>query len=398
MKKYAYLLILCILAAAFALTGCKSRAGSSGDKKDGVVDKATVDTTYKVYYLSKDNTRIEGVSKIYTAETPEVLVTECLGSLQTAPEDENLKMTIPDTVQVQESKYDSGNKQADIYFSETYREIPKNEEILVRAAVVKTLTQFDKVIDYVQFYVGGEPLPDSNGNTMIMMNSDFVEDTRADVKHLNQSLVKLYFASTDGTQLASEDVNVHYLKTTSLEKVIVESLISGPISRNLNPTLSSDVKINNDVNVVDGICYVDFNQRFLDRVNEDFALNVYSVVNSLTELPYIEKVQITIDGNTVTGPDANVSLAAPLARNEDIIVKPVDTPPVLENGESTPAAGDETAPDTSAASPETSPDVGATGTDTPPDGGTTGSDASDAPSDGGSTGTDAPDAPPEAGA
>ena len=367
MKKYGYLFILCILTAAFALTGCKSRAGSGSDKKDGVVDKATVDTTYKVYYLNKDNTRIEGVSKIYTAETPEVLVTECLGSLQTAPENENLKMTIPDGVQVLESKYDSGNKQADIYFNEAYSAIPKNEEILVRAAVVKTLTQFDKVIDYVQFFVGGEPLPDSDGKTMIMMNSDFVEDTKADVKHLNQSLIKLYFASTDGTQLAFEDVNVHYLKTTSLEKVIVESLISGPISRNLNPTLSSDVKINNDVNVVDGICYVDFNQRFLDRINDqNFVLNVYSVVNSLTELTYIEKVQITIDGNTVTGPDANISLAVPLVRNEDIIVKPVDTPPVLENGESISAAESEAQSETG-----TPPDTGTPSeSGTPPDTGT----------------------------
>lgn len=388
MKKNRYMLALGLLAVMVILIGC--RAGGSGganDKKDGVVDKAAVDTTYKVYYLNEDNIHIEGVSKIYTAETPEVLMAECLASLKTAPEAEHLKMTIPEGVEVLDNKYDSGNKQADIYFNSAYKDLPKNEEILVRAAVVKTLTQFDKVIDYVQFFVDGEPLRDSDGRTMLMMNSDFVEDTKADVKHLNQSIIKLYFASTDGKQLASEDVNVHYMKSTSLEKVIVESLISGPISKNLNPTLSSDVKINNDVNVVDGICYVDFNQRFLDRLNEqDFALNVFSVVNSLTELRYIDKVQITIDGNKVAGPDANVSLAEPLTRNEDMIVKAVDTPPVLENGETqqetsatpeaeTPGSGD-------GADGSGSPETGTPpGTDAPVgDGsGETSSSGSDAP-------------------
>ena len=116
--------------------------------------------------------------------------------------------------------------------------------------------------------------------------------------------------------------------------MIVESLISGPISQNLNPTLSSDVKLYDDVSVSDGVCYVDFNQRFLDRINEQsFALNVYSVVNSLTELDYISSVQIMIDGEIVEGNDANISLAQPLERNEELIVKSQDTPPVVESSE-----------------------------------------------------------------
>lgn len=332
MSRVKPVVFLFLLAAAF-LVGCRTNSGSAQENgNDGIVDKSVVDTTYKVYYLNKDNVHLEGVPAIYTSETPEQLIEECVKSLKTQPEDESLKMTIPENVSVVDTVYDSVTKQVDIYFDANYSQISKTEEILVRAGVVKTLTQFDGVIDYVQFFVDGSPLTESDGRAMIMMQSDFVENTRADINRLNQETIRLYFASSDGTKLVAEDVYVHYSKTYSLEKVIVESLISGPISKNLNPTMSSDVKLYDDVSVSDGICYIDFNQRFLDRVNDQsFAINVYSVVNSLTELDYISKVQIKIDGEIVAGNDENISLAQPLERNEDLIVKSQDTPPVVES-------------------------------------------------------------------
>ena len=320
------------LIAALILVGCRQSGSLQENGDDGIVDVSVVDTSYKVYYPNEDNIHLEGVSVIYTSETPEQLIDECMKSLRAQPSEEFLKTTIPENVTVSDMVYDPVNKQVDIYFSGSYAQIPKNEEILVRAAVVKTLTQFDGVIDYVQFFVDNAPLTESDGQKMIMMQSDFVDNTRADVKRLNQETIRLYFASSDGTKLVAEDIYVHYYKTSSLEKVIVESLIAGPLSKNLNPTLSSDVKLYDDISVTDGICYVDFNQRFLDRMNEQsFAMNVYSVVNSLTELEEIDKVQIKIDGAIVEGSDDTISLAEPLERNEELIVKPQDTPPVVES-------------------------------------------------------------------
>ena len=89
---------------------------------------------------------------------------------------------------------------------------------------------------------------------------------------------------------------------------------------------------------------MDFNQRFLDRINDQsFAINVYSVVNSLTVLDYIDQVQIMIDGEIVAGNDETISLAAPLSRNEDMIVKPQDTPPVVESSSEAESGKGETA-------------------------------------------------------
>ncbi len=332
--------VVFVLFIILALCACgKDHFSDNSSKGDGVVDKESVDTTYKVYYLNNDGLSIEGVSKIYTAQTPEELVKECLDSLAATPEKQSLKSAIPSDVSVLANIYHTSEKQVDVYFSKSYGDIEKNVEILVRAAIVKTLTQFDGVIDYVQFFVDGQAMTE-NGKTLLMMKSDFVDNTKADVNHLNQSLIRLYFASTDGTQLAYEDVQVHYYKTSPLPKIVVESLISGPISKNLNSTMSSDVKLLN-VEVLDGVCYVDFNQRFLDRVNDQsFALNVYSVVNSLTELEEIDKVQIKIDGDIVRGNDDSLPLNVLLERNDDLVVVPTDTPPVIETSDE--AAAEET--------------------------------------------------------
>ena len=343
MKGIRYILLWLLLGTVF-LAGCKSSSGGSQEKNDGIVERSVVDSAYKVYYLNKDGIHIEGLPMIYTSETAEELIEECISSLKARPEDENLDPAIPEGVQVEDSVYDSVTKQVDLYFSGAYSQIPENKEILVRACVVKTLTQFEGVIDYVQFFVDGTALTEKDGQPMIMMQSDFVDNTMTDVKRLNQETIRLYFASSDGSRLVAEDVYIHYSKSYSLEQVIVESLIAGPISETLNPTLSSDVKLYGDVTVNDGICYVDFNQRFLDRINDQsFAINVYSVVNSLTELDYIDQVQIMIDGEIVAGNDETISLAAPLSRNEDMIVKPQDTPPVVESSSEAESGKGETA-------------------------------------------------------
>lgn len=331
MKKIEYtlwLLLFCLI-----LTGCSKTAGSdSEEKSDGGIEEAVaVDTAYKVFYLSQDKLSIVGETYTFTSATVEERIDECIKQLMAEPGDSDLITTIPSGVEVSKKEYNNVNKQVDIHFTEAYIDIPKNEEILVRAAVVKTLTQFDGLIDYVQFFIGDEAMKEADGRNMIMMNSDFVENTKADIKYLNQETIKLYFASSDGTLLVEEDVYVHYYKTVSVETVIVESIISGPISKTLNSTVSSDTKLNKTVNVVDGICYVDFNQRFLDKINEqDFKINVYSVVNSLIERDNIDQVQILIDGQVVEGNDTSVSLGKPLTKNENLILKTTDDPAVVE--------------------------------------------------------------------
>ena len=74
--------------------------------------------------------------------------------------------------------------------------------------------------------------------------------------------------------------------------------MEGPVQDDLRPVLPKGTVLNK-VTIRDGICYVDFNEKFLEK-QEGITpeVTVYAVVNSLTELSNVYKVQFLINGAT----------------------------------------------------------------------------------------------------
>ena len=103
-----------------------------------------------------------------------------------------------------------------------------------------------------------------------------------------------------------------------MERLAIEQVISGPNTDIAYPTVSKDSKVRS-TNVKDGVCYVDFDNEFLsqpNKVSSDVA--IYSIVNTLTELPNINKVVFSVNGETAfTYMDHAIS--GPFERNLDII-------------------------------------------------------------------------------
>jgi len=78
----------------------------------------------------------------------------------------------------------------------------------------------------------------------------------------------------------------------------MEQLIEGPKRTSAHATIPSSTRLIS-VTVVNGVCYVNLGESFRNQsgtVTEDVLL--YSIVNSLTELPGVTKVQLAINGNT----------------------------------------------------------------------------------------------------
>ena len=74
------------------------------------------------------------------------------------------------------------------------------------------------------------------------------------------------------------------------------------------------------VSVVDGVCYVSLDEAFKNqdyKVNE--AIVIYSIVNSLSELPTISKVQISVNGDTSGVYRDNYKLSDMYDRNMDYV-------------------------------------------------------------------------------
>lgn len=270
------------LAMIFSITGCNREEKKKGE--------------YLIYYLNMDKSKIVAEEYDSTGAEGEALVEELLTRLQSAPDSSKLRQTIPANVIVNSFKINGAYLYVD--FSQEYMELKPEEEILVRASIVRTLAQLGEG-QLIAFTVNSEPLLSHDGTIVGSMSADsFVENPGKQINSSVETTLTLYFANKDGTKLVKETRNVHYNSNTSMEKLIMEQLIEGPKKSGTMSTVPSGTKLIS-VSVVDGVCYVNLSESFKNQnaeVNEEIVL--YSIVNSLTESQTVSQVQISINGST----------------------------------------------------------------------------------------------------
>lgn len=119
--------------------------------------------------------------------------------------------------------------------------------------------------------------------------------------------VMVYYGTLDGAGLVGREINVDLSDAISVEKQIIEALkvSSGD---DTEPTLPSDTYIVS-LSVNDGVCYIEFSREFLSNAVTKTDIAMYSVINSLTSLSYIDNVNIMVEGVT----DNNISEKVQLA-------------------------------------------------------------------------------------
>lgn len=276
--KRALIVILLLMAAL--LTSC------SGNDKDAEKSK----NEYQIYYIDSKSSGIVSEGYLPLGDTKEELVIELLGVLQREPTNMIYKKAIPEGVTIMD--YRIVDEQLILNFDTKYSELKGIPEVLCRATIVKTLCQIPG-IDFVLLNVNGQPLIDSNGNQIGLMTAEFfIENTGAEINYK----VTLYFANETGDLLKKTTRNIFYTGSASIEELVINQIINGPTEISLYATVPVGTTLLN-VSTKESICYVDLNEKFLEKlpdISDDVA--IYSIVNSLVELPGINKVQFRING------------------------------------------------------------------------------------------------------
>lgn len=300
LKSFLLLLVVLIIAA-----GCKREEVPA----DGTV----------VYYLNKDVTSIVPVGYEITGDSPEVKVEELLAKLEETPESVDLRTTIPESVNI--LSYSLDRQQLYLDFSAEYLNMDRTTEILVRAAIVKTMVQVEAV-SFVGIRVTGEPLKDSKGIGIGLMNENTFLDNMGSEEHATKIVnLNLYFANKKGDKLTAQSTVMEYNANVAVEKVVVEQLIAGPTEKGYYATIPKDTKVMS-VTTKDGVCYVNLDTGFTAQGYDVLGtVTIYSIVNSLTELPGITSVQILVNGETSLTYKDNISLETIFQRNPEMIVK-----------------------------------------------------------------------------
>ncbi len=131
--------------------------------------------------------------------------------------------------------------------------------------------------------------------------------------------VNLYFSDSQAMYLVPEKRKISQIPSLARQAVI--ELIKGPESSELYPTIPGGTKIN-EVYIADDIAYIDLSKEISENHpggSSAEVMTVYSIVNTLTEIPPIEGVQILVEGNEMKSLVGHVYISMPLLRDEDWI-------------------------------------------------------------------------------
>jgi germination protein M len=291
LRKFKLVIIVFCFCAAIVLV-----AALTANFKDNS-GKTSQNQGLDIYYVNTDTLEIKSEKENVDGASPDEILNNAIKAMKSKPNDEELHSAIPDNVDVLSIK--ATNQTAYVDFSSGYYELGKSEEMCLRGALVWTLTGL-YFVDNVDITIEGSPLLKTDGekygdanreNTII--SASIVADPATTVK-----VIDLYFSNADGTGLNKEERKIEVNKNQPLEKYVMEELIKGPYDEGNVATVPSETKIRN-ISTTDGICYVDLSSDFVTKHNGGTTgetLTVYSIVDSLTALDNIDKVQFLIEG------------------------------------------------------------------------------------------------------
>lgn len=303
MKEKVFLsVIICILL----LAGCQG-IKEAGDKK----------SEYSVFYLNTAGNQIESVGYDPVNQDTRKLVEEYLEQLINAPIESGLQSALPKDVNL--LSYGVENNRLFLYFDKSYSLMDTTREVLARAAMVRTFVQIPK-IECISIYVEDAPLQDAKGNYVGIMTADsFVENVGRQINNFVEQNIVLYFATEDGKNLVEVEEDVYTTSNVSSEKLVLLHLMESNPEKGYISAIPAGTNLLS-VSTLDGVCFVNFDSGFLEQnyaVSEQVVL--YSIVNSLCELPNVSRVQISVNGETQLVYREECALDELYERNLDLI-------------------------------------------------------------------------------
>lgn len=270
-------IISALLFAAFLLTACGENDAEYGSTNMDSISSA------------EENQTSTGIVN-------EEAVESCVKGMMGDTTGKGGKSIIPNTIT--DVTYRVEGNTVVIDFDKGIYDLDPYKKITTLADVTKCLCSIDNV-ENVSFTCEGFPLVDSTGNVYgLLTQESFVENEGALINAYERAELLLYFANEDGQKLVETRESLVYSSNISMDRLVVDKIISGPKSSGAYPTIDPSTVIN-AVTTQDGVCYVDLGAQFLNKTtNVSDEVMIYSIVNSLTALNGINKVQILIDGQS----------------------------------------------------------------------------------------------------
>ena len=271
----------------------------------------------KIYYYNKVNSTLSYEEKNISINDNN-FINNIFEQMKISPKSTNLKSVVPPDLELLD--YNLYNYILTVNLSNNYNNLSDIEKLIFRAGFVWSITEINS-INSIKFLIENEELKYANNKNIGYLNRDnIILNPIISPDKLEQEKIILYFANSNN-KLVEEKRNIEANQNQSMEIHIVEELIIGPKLDGNIKTVPSETKIRN-IKTEDNICYVDLSSDFITKISgnkEQENLAIYSIVNSLTNLSNVNKVQFLIDGEKTNLSKESVDISQPLGRYENII-------------------------------------------------------------------------------
>jgi len=268
-----------------------------------------------LYYANEGNSEVLTEKRTVTIPRDKSLPQVALEELLKGPETDGLKSTIPDGTKLLE--LDIKDKIATVNLSGDFTGFPCTmAESMAIISIVNTLTDLDG-IEQVRILVEGNDLIAPSGKPYGLLKSYNIQEINRD---LNKQVITLYFPDEQAMYVVPEQREVS--KDKPIAEIIVEELMKGPKTPELEPTTIPEEAKLLSVEIKDRIAYVNFSSELVEKHvggSTGEMMTILPIVNSLTELPEVEKVQFLVEGKKVKTLAGHITFDEAFERSENYI-------------------------------------------------------------------------------
>ncbi len=296
--------LLPLLLAVLLLAACSGMTEPSSEQ------------TFDFYYRTTQEAHGLLAAETVSLDASRLSVRELLARYLRGPKDKHLRRAVPADWQLDDAYLDADT--AVLIFSDPETDRPAVEISVARAALAKTILQLD-AIQKVSITISGQE------NSVTLAQKDILfEDTAPQPQ---QEEIVLYVPDDSGRYLSKETLLVDAMDAADKPVYILRQLLKPENNGGVIPAATTLLS----VSVENGVCTVDLSSQFVYDMKVSFAtmrLAVYSIVNSLTELPEVRTVDLWVSGAPLEQLGF-LTLSESLRRDETII-RPQDDSELLD--------------------------------------------------------------------
>ena len=278
---------------------CASLMTACGFKKEDTAEQQLLGRNQiYAYCVNPDKTGV--VQRVYDLDSEKDLshnISEVINYLSEVKATEEYQSPIPSGIEYLNHDLKSHRGWLEVSFGILYDSVEADSLLFFKTCVSETLLQMEDVEIVTLSMVDLANKDDETAVITESFNQDSFTMSFGNTNGYKQKgTIEIYFANESGEALKEYRKAIEISNNMSLARIVVEALIEGPEEEGYQATISSQTTIRN-ISVKDNICYIDLSDEFYNTDNPlKNDIIIYSIVNSLVELPTVSKVQFLKNG------------------------------------------------------------------------------------------------------